>query len=99
MRSLSGWGEVGVGHFADLAKFGERLLLSIRYGGWSDVNDSRSAATWARYWRPDIQGYVHEYRTVTGVDLTLESPDALQLAQWSQSPSTHLLERFRAQKR
>ena len=25
---------------------------------------------WARYWRPELQRYIHSYRTVTGVDLT-----------------------------
>ena len=49
--------------------FGEQILLSIRYGAWSDVNEPVQAANWARFWRPEIQGYIHAYRAVTGVDL------------------------------
>ena len=28
------------------------------------------ATNWARFWRPEIQGYIHAYRSVTGIDLT-----------------------------
>ena len=59
-----------VTHFRDLGVFGEQLLLSIRYGNWSVVNDPQQAANWARYWRPEIQRYMHAYRAATGVDLT-----------------------------
>jgi hypothetical protein len=69
MKSLQGWSDVTVTHFRDLATFGEQLLLSIRYGDWIDVNDENSAKNWARYWRPEVQGYMHAYRAVTGVDL------------------------------
>ena len=57
-------------HFRDLAVFGEQLLLGIRYGAWSRENDQAQAANWVRYWRPELQGYIHAYRAVTGVDLT-----------------------------
>ncbi len=70
MKSMQGWSDVSTSHFRDLGVFGEQLLLSIRYGDWIDVNDEDSAKNWARYWRPEIQGYVHAYRAVTGVDLT-----------------------------
>jgi hypothetical protein len=75
MKSLQGWTDVPVTHFRDLGVFGEQLLLSVRYGDWIDVNDENSAKNWARYWRPEIQGYLHAYRAVTGVDLT--QPDGL----------------------
>jgi len=51
------------------------VLLSIRFGNWSVVNDPQQAANWARYWRPEIQRYTHAYRASTGVDLTAR-PDA-----------------------
>ena len=57
-------------HFRDLAVFGEQMLLSIRFGDWSVVNDATQAGNWARYWRPEIQWYIHAYRAVTGVDLS-----------------------------
>ena len=75
-------------------QFGEQLLLSIRYGAWSTVFDPNQAANWARYWRPEIQGYQHAYRAVTGVELrgNAGAPD-------STPPSVHLRNRLAAQGR
>jgi hypothetical protein len=70
MKSLQGWTDVTVTHFRDLGVFGEQLLLSVRYGDWIDVTDENAAKNWARYWRPEVQAYIHAYRAVTGVDLT-----------------------------
>jgi hypothetical protein len=70
MKTLQGWTDVTVSHFRDLAVYGEQLLLSIRYGDWIADNDEYSAINWARYFRPEIQGYLHAYRAVTGIDLT-----------------------------
>ena len=72
MKKLQGWSDVNVLHFRDLGVFGEKLLLTIRYGSWVDVNDSDQAKNWLRAWRPEIQGYIHAYRAVTGVDVTTE---------------------------
>jgi hypothetical protein len=44
-------------------------LLSVRYGAWTDQIHPENAANWARYWRPEIQGYMYAYRAATGVDL------------------------------
>lgn len=70
MKSLQGWSDVSVTHFRDLAVYGEQILLSVRYGGWVDVVDEDHAGSWARFWRPEIQGYLYAHRAVTGVDLT-----------------------------
>ncbi len=70
MKTLQGWTDVTVSHFRDLAVYGEQLMLSIRYGDWIADNDEYSAINWARYFRPEIQGYLHAYRAATGVDLT-----------------------------
>jgi hypothetical protein len=70
MKTLQGWTDVSVTHFRDLAVYGEQLLLSARYGDWINVNDEDSAKNWARYWRPEIQGYLHAYRAAVGVDVT-----------------------------
>jgi hypothetical protein len=72
MKKLHGWSDTSVLHFRDLGVFGEQILLSIRYGAWSDANNPAQAKNWARYWRPRIQSYIHAYRAVTGVDLTSE---------------------------
>jgi hypothetical protein len=74
MNKLQGWTDTSVMHFRDLAMFGEQLLLSIRFGAWSIVIVPDQAANWARYWRAELQGYIHAYRAVTGIDL-VQRPD------------------------
>jgi len=71
MKRLQGWTDVSAIHFHDLGVFGERLLLSIRHYAWMNSNDHEDARTWARFWRPEVQGYIHAYRAATGVDLAL----------------------------
>lgn len=75
MKKLQGWSDISVMHFNALASFGEQLLLSIRYGAWSTMFEPLQAFNWARLWRPQVQGYIHSYRAVTGVDLATEQPD------------------------
>jgi hypothetical protein len=75
MKKLQGWTDTSVMHFHSLATFGEQLLLSIRYGHWSALFESSAAFNWARYWRPQIQGYIHAYRAATGVDLSIDASD------------------------
>ncbi|NGO15371.1 8-amino-7-oxononanoate synthase [Streptomyces sp. HC44] len=87
MKRLQGWTPDTVIHFRDLGRFGEQLLLSVRFGNWSDISDRNFAANWARYWRTEIQGYVHSYRSVTGADLTGTPIDA-------QLPVLHLRRRL-----
>lgn len=70
VKHLMRWNDVSSIHFNNLAVMGERLLLSIRLNPWSAVNSSVSAANWARSWREEVQGYLHAYRVVTGVDLS-----------------------------
>jgi hypothetical protein len=70
MKAMQQWTDVSITHFRDLAVFGEQILLAVRYGNWALANDPQEAANWARYWRPEIQRYVHAYRAATGVDLT-----------------------------
>ena len=97
MKKLQGWTDVSTIHFHNLAVFGEQILLSIRYGAWSTVNQPAQAANWARFWRAEIQGYVHAYRAATGVDLsgTLTIQDKVD----SRPPSLHLRNRLLAQAR
>ncbi|WP_431477581.1 hypothetical protein [Massilia eburnea] len=73
MKKVQGWSDTSIAHFRDLAMFGEQLLLSVRYSHWSEVYDPTEAFAWARFWRPQAQGYLHAYRAVTGVDLTAET--------------------------
>lgn len=71
MRKLQGWGDLSTNHFRELAVTGEQLLLSIRFGNWSDTDAvvDANAANWANHWRTKIQRYLHAYRAATGVNL------------------------------
>ena len=75
MKAVQGWTGTSILQFRDLGIFAERIVLSARYGLWTNVTQPDSAVNWARYWRPEIQGYVHAYQAATGVDLT-RHPDA-----------------------
>ena len=74
MKTMQGWTDASSRYFHDLAVYGEQLLLSIRYGDWSQVTDQNQARVWVELWRPEIRGYIHAYRAVTGVDLTTKGP-------------------------
>lgn len=77
MKRLQGWSDTSVIHFSDLAKFGERLLLSVRHVRWDAIADPVVAQDWALAWRPEIQGYIHAYRMATGIML---SDDVVELS-------------------
>jgi hypothetical protein len=99
MKKLQVWTDTTVTHFYELAVTGERILLSIRYGDWSDIeNIEDQAKIWARYWKPDIQLYIHGYRAVTGVDLAAEVTDSRDAAIRYLQPS-ELLQRRLAEQR
>jgi hypothetical protein len=70
LRSMMGWNEASIRSYYDLANYGEQLLVSIRLWPWSTENNDQIAAAWLQAWRPEIQGYIHAYRAVTGVDLS-----------------------------
>lgn len=98
MKRLQGWGDVTVTHFHSLAVQGERILLSVRYGDWIDLdNTHEQAKNWARYWRPEIQGYLHAYQAVTGIDLSAELADTRDVADRYAQPSLHIARRLAAQ--
>jgi len=92
MKKLQGWTDVTITHFHDLARYGEQMLLAIRYDDWTNVADQEVAKAWVRFWRPEVQGYLHAYRSATGQDLTVEPVDA-------NSPSVHLKTRLDEQRR
>jgi hypothetical protein len=98
MKSMQGWSNTSVMYFHDLGVFGEQLLLSIRYNPWSRIIDRQDAANWARIWRSEIQGYLHAYRTVTGVDVSIEPTEA-RLRERRQDPSLLLVQRLQEQQR
>ena len=97
MKRLQGWTDVGVSHFRDLAVFGEQILLSVRFGDWVNVNDEDNAKNWARYWKPEIQSYIHSYLAATGVDLAADITDNRNVANRYLQPAIHLQRRLAAQ--
>jgi hypothetical protein len=80
MKRLHRWEQPSVRHFNNLARYGELLLLSIRYGNWGVVDDVDSARNWARSFRQELQWYTHSYQAVTGVDLSSGMVDVRQAA-------------------
>ncbi|MDH6153318.1 MULTISPECIES: hypothetical protein [Paraburkholderia] len=91
MRKLQGWGDTNTFQFWQLATMGEQIVSSIRWGDWNSINDPVNASNWATFFRPEIQAYIHSYRAVTGVDVSLEPVDV-------QLPGVHLLRRQRERK-
>lgn len=97
MKKLQGWSDTSITHFRNLGVYGEQLLLAVRYGDWVDINDQEEAKTWARYWRPEIQGYIHAYLSATGVDLSEDIVDTRRAAVRYVQPATLLQNRLAAQ--
>jgi hypothetical protein len=98
MKRLQGWTDVSINHFRDLGVFGEQIVLSIRYGDWIDVNDQEQARNWARYWKPEVQSYIHSYLAATGVDLAADVTDTRRASDRYLKPSVHLRNRLAAQR-
>jgi hypothetical protein len=57
VATLERWPQVSSGFFGQLADAGERILLSVRFGGWAQSTDSERAADWARFWRAELHAY------------------------------------------
>jgi hypothetical protein len=98
MRMLQRWGDVSITSFNYLAHYGERILLSVRYGNWSQIHDPGTAAAWADKWRSAIQTYVHHYRRVTGVDLGADILDTRDGQDRYLQPSVHIIRRLAEQR-
>lgn len=95
LRQIYSWNDASIRHYRDLAYFGERLLLSVRWVDWTNVNNDFYALSWLTFWRSEIQSYVHSYRAVTGVDL---NTDAVRVAkQLFAAQPTELILRRRPQ--
>ena len=97
MKKLQGWSDTSITHFRNLGVYGEQILLSIRYGNWNEITDQDNAKTWARYWRPEIQGYIHAYLAATGVDLSTEIVDTRGTPARYLQPSSLLAQRVPGQ--
>src|SRR5439155_3971322 len=99
MKRLQGWTDTSITHFHELAMTGERILLSIRYGDWTDINSiEEQAKNWARNSKPEIQRYLHGYQAVTGIDLTADTTEAQDGMGRLTQPSALLQRRLRMQR-
>ena len=98
MKKLQGWTDTTITHFYELAVTGERILLSVRYGDWSDIeNIEDQAKNWARSTKPEIQRYIYAYQTVTGIDLSADVIDSRDAATRYLQPSVMLQRRLAEQ--
>jgi hypothetical protein len=97
MKKLQGWSDTSITHFRNLGVYGEQILLSIRYGDWNEITNQDNAKTWARSWRPEIQGYIHAYLAATGVDLSADIVDTRSTPARYQQPSSLLAQRVSGQ--
>lgn len=97
MKRLQGWSDTSITHFRNLGTYGEQILLSVRYGDWNSENNQDFAKSWARYWRPEIQGYIHAYLAATGVNLADDVVDLRGAPTRYVQPSTLLQSRLAAQ--
>jgi hypothetical protein len=70
MKSLMGWPGASISYYHDLAEYGEKILLAIRWISWSEIDTRDLAKDWALLFRDAIQRYIHCYQAVTGVDLS-----------------------------
>jgi hypothetical protein len=94
MKRLQGWTDTSITHFRFLAIYGEQILLSVRFTRWSEIDDAELAAIWARFFRNQVQGYIHAYRAVTGVDLSAEITTTQQRELITTKPSVLLRQRL-----
>lgn len=96
MKRVQGWTDTSVANFRFLAIYGEQILLSVRFTNWSEIDDAEMAALWARFFRNQIKGYIHAYRSVTSVDLGAEVTTSQQQELMSTRPSVLLRRRLRS---
>ncbi|MDN3548635.1 hypothetical protein [Mucilaginibacter aquaedulcis] len=73
MKTLQGWDNTNISFYRDLAVYGEKIILGIRYGDWTNITRRDHATNWADAFRDAIQRYIHSYYTVTGIDLSAQS--------------------------
>ena len=84
------------------AIFGEQILLSIRYGDWSDVTNRNAGRELGdASGAPEIQWYINSYESVTGVDVSsgpIDTQTAGQARARFLQPAVHLNQRLAQQR-
>jgi hypothetical protein len=70
VRRIMRWGDASVVQFANLAKYGENILLAVRRGPFHPGQaEAGWALAFAEGFRDAISQYISSYQAVTGVDL------------------------------
>ncbi len=72
MKSIMGWPGASISYYHDLAEHGEKIILSIRWISWTQIDTRDLAKDWALLFRDSVQRYIHCYQAVTGVDLSAQ---------------------------
>jgi hypothetical protein len=99
LKTMMRWSDTSITHFHHLARFGERVLASIRWHAWGNENDAVVARDWAHFHRPEVQGYIEAYRVATRIDLTTEPKDSQAATDRNQNPAVLLERRLEEQRR
>jgi hypothetical protein len=99
LKRMMGWTDTSVTHFRDLAVNGERIVLSIRYGDWSVINNENEARAWVQFFKPEIQTYINAYHAVTGVDLAAMPVSTSSRAADATSPAILIQQQMARQRR
>jgi hypothetical protein len=73
MKALQGWDNTSISFYRDLAVYGEKIILGVRYGNWTNITNRDHATNWADAFRDGIQRYIHSYYTITGIDLAAQN--------------------------
>lgn len=98
LKQMMQWTDVSVSTFNQLAIDGEKILLSLRYGDWTGAGVGEDhAANWADDWKAEIQRYIQNYKSATGVDLGVERRAVSPAADLATPPSVHLAKRHQLQ--
>lgn len=97
MKTLQGWPKTSISYYHDLARFGEQIILSIRWTNWTLQNDRDFAAGWATEWRDAIQRYMHCYQCVTGVDIGMDTYEQSGVSK-STMPAILIQQKFEREK-
>ena len=103
MKRLQGWTDVSVRCTSATWRSSASRSCSRSASATGATSSIREqAGNWARYWRPEIQWYIHAYQAVTGVDLSADMADVRQAEQArarALPPALHLQRRLVEQRR
>jgi hypothetical protein len=97
MKNIQGWTTTSVSYYHDLARFGEDIILSIRFVPWNTLGTTQDARVWAIRNREAVQRYIHNYQAVTGVDVSANTVNSLENGKY-QMPSLLLQKKYQREK-